>query len=250
MSKVEKLRTRKEKLERLNRKLKRKKFTAILFALFTLGLNAFAWFVFSTQVGFEVHGNIVSWDIQLRDEENELVNDVVLNVEMVPGMTDFSKTYRVNNLGDVDAIFTYDISFIRILGRDIDISSINDPYDYLENYYPFSITVSSEDDEISSMDSSDFTVLVHWDYEDSTEYHALNEAYDYDAGFQYYTHDNSGYHPATITSSTYLANRSSLFLERDDADTYFGMMCKDYENTNNEACLQIGITLKVVQEND
>ena len=41
------LQARKEKLDLLSSKLKKKKFWAILLALFTLSVNAFAWFVFS-----------------------------------------------------------------------------------------------------------------------------------------------------------------------------------------------------------
>lgn len=247
---VEKLQARKEKLDYLNRKLKRKKFMAILFALFTLGLNAFAWFVYSTKVAVNLQGNIVAWDIQLRNGENELVNNVLLDIDMVPGMLDYTQTYHINNAGDVDALFSVEVNSLRILGRTIDLSSVSNPIDYLENFYPFSISLSTDQEVITSMNSATFTVLVEWDYEDNTEYHALNEAYDYDEGFQYYIHNNSGYHPFNISSSDYLANRSYLYLERDDADTYFGMMCKDYENTSGASCLQLGLSLKVVQDNE
>lgn len=248
--KKEKLQTRKEKLERINRKLKRKKYTAILLALFTLGVNAFAWFVFSTQVGAEVHGSVASWDIELTNSNNQLVNNVLIEVNMKPGMPDFSQTYQIHNQGEVDATFTYEVDSLSILGRNITLTGINDLDDYLENYYPFSITISSNKSVIPSLDTANFTVTVEWDFEDSTKYHALNNVYDFDPGFTYYQLSNGNYVEFNATSSNYLTNRSSLFLQRDDADTYFGSNCKTYEDTSNAACLQIGITLAVQQKQD
>lgn len=246
----EKLQARKEKLDRISRKLKRKKYTAILLALFTLGVNAFAWFVFSTQAGAEIHGDIASWDIELTNSNNQQVNNIVVDVDMRPGMSDFSQTYLVRNRGEVDASFTYEVESFSLLGRTVSLSSISNLDDYLANYYPFSITVSSNKSTIPSLDSANFTVTVEWDFEDSAKYYALNNVYDYDESFIYYTLNNNEYTVFNATSLNYLDYRSQLYLSRDDADTYFGMNCKSYQDNTSEACLRLSIILKVVQVNE
>ena len=243
------LQTRKEKLELLRKKLRRRKFTSLLFAFFLLGVNAFAWFVFNTQVGVEVHGNVASWDIRLQDENNELVEEAVVEVNMKPGMSTYSETYIVNNLGEVSAAFSYEVESISVLGHTINLANINDPIDYCENYYPFSVTFSSTTNTIPSLGSTNFTVQVDWDFEDSTKYYHLNDVYAYDSEFQYYTLNNNVYSEFSATPSNYLTNLNNLYLDKDDADTYFCMNCKTYETTSGHSCLEIGLLLRVTQVN-
>ena len=128
------LQTRKERLEYLQKKLRKKKYMALLFAFFLLGVNAFAWFVFTTSVGVQVQANVAAWDIRLRDENNQLVEEAVIEVTLMkPGMTTFSKTYTINNVGEVDAAFSYEVESISILGRNVNLSSVVDKEDYCEN---------------------------------------------------------------------------------------------------------------------
>lgn len=244
------LQARKELLDRLSKRLRRRKFSAILFAFFLLGVNAFAWFVFNTQVGVEVQGNVASWDIRLRDEDNELVDEAVVEVvDMKPGMETFSKSYLLNNQGEVDASFSYSVEHISILGRNINLTNVNDKLGYCENYYPFSITFSKDMDVIPSLESARFSVIVNWNYEDNTKYYRLNEVYDYNDEFSYYKFISNQYTNFAATASNYLDNRNDLYLEKDDADTYFGMKCHEYEESSGHSCLEIGLLLKVSQVN-
>ncbi len=49
-----KKRLTREQLEVLQKKFRKKKYLSILLALFTLGVNIFAWFAFSANAGLEL----------------------------------------------------------------------------------------------------------------------------------------------------------------------------------------------------
>ena len=240
------LQARKEKLDSLHNRLKRKKFIAILLALFTLSVNAFAWFVFSTHSDYTYEGRVVAWDVEIKEGE-QLINDVTIAVDMKPGMADFSKHYVVNNLGDVEAKLTYTVKSFTILGRTIDVNSISDINDYLENYYPFSISIAADRTVLPINSSANFDIVVEWDFEDSDAFYKLNNIYDFDPGFVYYTKSGSTYNPFEATSVNYEANRSILYLEKDDADTYFGMKCGEYQDDSGLPCLEMNLLLTVEQ---
>ena len=240
------LQTRKEKLDALQSRLKRKKFIAILLALFTLSVNAFAWFVFSTHSDYTYDGRVAAWDVQVKEGET-IVNDVTVAFDMKPGMTDVSKSYTINNLGEVDAKVTYSVKSFTLLGRTVDMSGITDEDDYLQNFYPFSVRVSTDRTVVSPQGSAHFNVVIHWDFEDSTAFYGLNNIYDYDETFSYYTKTGSTYNPFAATAANYEANRSMLYLEKDDADTYFGMKCGTYQDTQGLPCLELVLLLTVEQ---
>ncbi len=240
------LESRKEKLDYLSKKLRKKKFMAILLALFTFGVNVFAWFIFSTHSEYTYDGKVASWDIELR-ENGSIVNNFIIAADMKPGMTDFEKHYVVNNLGDVDARLTYTIESVKIMGRTVDLTGVTDSVDYMKTFYPFSLDVSSDKTVIAAGTSANFDVVVSWDFEDATAYYKLNEIYDFDDSFKYYTKSGTTYTEFAATSSNYTSNRNNLFLEKDDADTYFGMKCGTYQNDTSLPCLEVKFELTVEQ---
>ncbi len=243
------LQTRKEKLDLLSKRFKKKKFWAILLALFTLSVNAFAWFVFSKYSEYQFTGSVAAWDVEMRDENQQLVNNIIVTVNMKPGMQTFTKTYDINNLGGVDAKFTYELQSLKILGRDINVYGIQNQNTYLTTFYPFSINLASNKSVIQGGDSATFTTTVNWSFEEANKYFALNNIYDYNPTFKYYKLVNDEYTEFAVSDTNYIANRDSLFLEKDDADTYFGMMCGEYQDTNNLDCIEMKVLLKVEQNN-
>ena len=64
-----------------------------------------------------------------------------------------------------------------------------------------------------------------------------------------YTLSNNTYSEFSATPSNYLTNLNNLYLDKDDADTYFGMKCHEYESTSGHSCLEIGLLLRVSQVN-
>ena len=240
------LQARKEKLGSLQKKFKRKKYMALLLALFTLGVNAFAWFVFSFHADYTYEGKVSSWDVEVK-EDDHLVNNFIISVNMQPGMTDFEKEYEINNQGEVDASVDYEITSLSILGRSINLQNVGNPVTYLETFYPFSISVQKDKATVAPNDTGHFTITVSWDFEDATAYYRLNEIYDYNSTFKYYKLSGSDYNEYTVTSSNYLSNRNTLYLFKDDADTYFGMACGNYQRDTGLNCLEATIALSVEQ---
>ena len=243
------LQARKEKLDLLSSKLKKKKFWAILLALFTLSVNAFAWFVFSKYSEYQFTGSVAAWDVEMRDENQQLVNNIIVSVNMKPGMSTFTKTYEIKNLGGVDAKFTYELQSLKILGRNINVYGIQNPDTYLTTFYPFSIDLSSDKSIITAGDKATFSTVVDWDFEEANKFFALNNVYDYNPTFKYYKLVNDEYTEFAVSDTNYNANRDSMFIEKDDADTYFGMMCGDYQKSSGLDCIEMEILLKVEQNN-
>ena len=56
-----------EQLESLRKSLNKRKYFSILLALFTLGVNIFAWFAFSANAGLELDANVAAWDVEFKD---------------------------------------------------------------------------------------------------------------------------------------------------------------------------------------
>ena len=245
------LQKRKQLLDSVQRKYKKKKYFVLLMALFTLSVNAFAWFAFTTQTGVEIKGEVAAWDIQFLDDTHEEVHDAIVVVSnMRPGMPDFEKTYIINNQSDVPAKLSYEVLSVSILGREVDLTNISDKDVYLNTNYPFSIQVEQEKINIPSKSSSNFQVQVTWSFESATPiYYKLNNVYDYDEYFTYYSKVENTYQETQISDETYTTNRDSLYLDKDDADTYFGMECKTYETTTGYPCLDINLRLHVEQIN-
>lgn len=239
----------KKKLISINKKIIRKKYISIFLALFTLGVNIFAWFAFSANAGLELDATVAAWDIEFK-ENGQAVNNLVIEVtKMKPGMDDFVKTIVVNNNSDVDAEFDYEIVSAKLLGQTIPIASQSQIFNYLNSNYPFSVFFVTTDHIVSHNNVLTFDINATWDYESITPtYYKLDNVYNYDSSLTYFKKVGNSYNQFTPASeSDYLTERSSLYLEKDEADSYFGERCHQYESANSEACLVLEIKLVAVQ---
>ena len=100
--------TNEEKIAALKKALLKRKYISIFLALFTLGVNIFAWFVFTTSATVGLDVTVASWDVEFRDDQQQQMQNFVINVtKMKPGMTDFSKSIYIYNRSDVQADFIY-----------------------------------------------------------------------------------------------------------------------------------------------
>ena len=242
----------KKKLIAINKKLIQKKYISIFLALFTLGVNIFAWFAFSANAGLQLEATVAAWDIEFKDN-GEAVNNLIVQVtKMKPGMDDFVKTIVVNNNSDVDADFDYEIESATLLGKTIPITSQTQIFNQLNNRYPFSVFFVTTGTVISHNNVITFDVNATWDYESPTPiYYQLDNIYDYDASLTYYKKVNNNYVEYTPTSETdFIDQRSNLYLEKDDADSYFGERCYQYEAANSKACLVLTVKLVAIQSLD
>ena len=167
-------------------------------------------------------------------------------------MDDFVKTIVVNNNSDVDADFDYEIESATLLGKTIPITSQTQIFNQLNNRYPFSVFFVTTGTVISHNNVITFDVNATWDYESPTPiYYQLDNIYDYDASLTYYKKVNNNYVEYTPTSETdFIDQRSNLYLEKDDADSYFGERCYQYEAANSKACLVLTVKLVAIQSLD
>jgi len=243
-----------DKIHLLRKKLKKQKYISLLLALFTFGVNIFAWFAFSANAGLGIDATIAAWDVEFKDN-GEISRNMFIEVsKMKPGMSDFVRTIEVNNKSDVVAKFSYEFVSMSLLGHVINISSIDDMNEYLSSFYPFSVHFTPSSDEIAANGSITFDVRVTWPFEDvdgTTTYYKQNDVYDYNDTFLYYTKTGERYDLFNVASSSvYNSNKSSLYLEKDDADTYFGIACHHYEEESGQPCLTMNLRLLVEQKID
>lgn len=247
------LQKRKEMLDSLNVRLKGKKYIALLLALFTFGVNVFAWFVFSSSTDLQINASVSSWDIKFSDGNTDLSKNVIINItNMRPGMEDFSKTYVINNKGEVPATFNFKIKSIELLGTKVDLINNNDSVSYFNRIFPFEINLYKTKDVLNNNDSLDFRFDLKWDFENLEKFYPQDTLYEYNPTLNYYKKTGTDTYiiDDSITSSYFFTtNKGNLFLDKDDADSYFGMKCKEYEKTTGSACLKINIILNAEQIN-
>ena len=193
---------------------------------------------------------MASWDVEFKDNTGVIARDIVVEVtKMKPGMSDFNKTIEIESKSDVEATFSYEVLGFSLLGHSVDLSNIADPIDYLENFYPFSITFTADKYSLDPMDTVTFEVNIVWPFDSVTPlYYQQNEIYDYNETFYYYTKSGSTYTETTIANqAAFNTQRDSLYLIKDDADSYFGMQCSQYETSTGEPCLTLNMKLLVEQ---
>ena len=137
-----------------------------------------------------------------------------------------------------------------LLGNTVDLTTKGDAVNYLKTFYPFSISFLPSKETLDPNDTITFDVNVVWPYESETpKYYAQDEVYDYNESFIYYKLNGANYQETTISNaSAYASDKSNLFLEKDDADTYFGMQCKSYEQASGNPCLSLTVRLLVEQK--
>lgn len=226
----------------LQKHKKRLKWQSLLLAMFVFCVNIYAWFTYFSKAEVLVDVNVSSWDIQFYDD-NRLVNDFVVDiVDVYPGMDTYTKELTVTNSSDMGAEFSYVIETVTMNGVNVLPLEYNleQSVDYLKNFYPFEINFSNNKELLERGESLKFGVTVDWPYESlETTYFRLNSQYTYDSNFTYYTFDGNNYLKREVTEDEYNSLKNDLYLEKDDADTFFGEKCSD--------CFQVKLKLIVEQ---
>lgn len=254
---VEKIRNNKV-YDKLQNNRKRIKNRAILMIIFLFGVNAFAWFAYIAQADFNFEATVVAWDVNFYNDSVE-VNDMVIDVgEIYPGYGDvsidsnnvpYNKTIEISNLGEVDAKFSYRIKDFTVMGESVipEGYSNEEILEMFEKVYPFTITMSATRESLKPNEKLDFVFNLFWTYEEENKYFQLNELYDYDSSINYYTYANNVYSVLDVTENNFTNLRNSLYVEKDDADSFFGNKCAIYEAETGQKCINVIVELKVEQ---
>lgn len=234
----------------LQKKRKRIKRSSILFALFVLSVNIYGWFVYVSQAGVDLEGSVKSWDVGFFDGD-ESVQNILMQEMLYPGMADVSKELMIKNTGESNALLSYTLSKCNILGNDALLENTSDELvTSLENDFPFVIKLSSTKSLLGPNENSDFNVSINWIMDDASKYFKLNKYYKFDPTVTYYNFIDDRYVENTgITADNFDAFRDNLYLEKDDADSFFGEACGEYQEATGKPCVDLSVKLKVEQVN-
>ena len=155
--------------------IKRIKIRNILVLIILLAFNAYAWFVYTTKVSMDLTAHVSSWDVEFASAEGGVTSHVEVVVERVyPGMETFERVINVTNKGDVNAELSYEIQSAKIMDEYYEIGQIvdgaaltsGDIENILNNNYPFSITIETDQTNIQAVNGTGtYTITVAWPFE-------------------------------------------------------------------------------------
>lgn len=235
--------------KKLQKSRKRMLLRSFLFALFLIGVNIFAWFTYVSKAGLQLEGNISSWDVEFNANGKPTTKVDFYVSDMKPGMLDYSQKVIIHNLGEVSADVSYDIASLSIMGRDVDASNKDEIIRRLISFYPFSVNLNIDSVIIQPQGYTNFSASLSWDYENQEKFYQLDSLYDYNGEFNYYNLVDGKYIVNdSVTADNFNELRNNLYLEKDDADSYFGYACGQYEKNTGKSCLAMKLVLKVIQK--
>ena len=237
----------------LKKKTKRTKRFAILMFLMLFAVNAYAWFIYISESRFDLSAKIVSWDVNFLNESQEVseIYEIIENV--APGMQTYTKTVNIRNQSDFDAEFNYMLTDFQIMGKNVlprnaSSMTVEEILAYLEERYPFDFTMVTDSDVIGTNEDGQFTISFGWTFEDTSKYFKLDRIYGFNSSFDYYRLVDGEYVlDPSITAVNYNQHMSSLYLYKDDADSFFGMECKNYADNTSKGCIKYKAYLIVEQ---
>lgn len=223
----------------------KKKLVRLSLLVLVLGItiNAFAWLSSNNEATVDTEADVSSWIVRFTDEEDVEVKDVTYNIWMKPGMDTYTKTITATNEGTTDAEVTSELTSFTVLGRTIDITQTN-----YKDKFPFEFDFLEQTITLDAGDSTDLEFEVNWEFEDLTKYFAADDFYGYYDDFIYYTFDGTNYvEDDTVTAANYDSKKASLYVYKDDIDTYFGQECGVYQNTTSNPCITFTYRYKATQ---
>ena len=240
-----------EKLRKRNRFLRRR---ALIFAVLVFVVNAYAWFVYISEADVRTDARVKNWDLNFYDGTTA-VKVVNINPDLYPGMQTFTKSLNIVNASDVKADIEYKVKDVLFAGQPMyDEQNTNDAQaiDVLTNQYPFKVEFLTDKQTLDETDSAAFTVRITWPYENATLYYKVGYAFNYSADYSYYTYDEDEDEytvDTTVSSSNFEAKKSTLYMTKDDIDSYLGGFCGAYQQANHLNCLKFTVEIKAKQKN-
>lgn len=241
-----------DSLQKNRKKIKRR---SLLMAIFVFGVNAFAWFIFISKANVTLNANIVSWDVNFSDSSQVISNIAVETTDLYPGMPTYTKEIYITNSSDVGGTFTYSINGINVFGEEVmtDDMTQDEALAYLQETFPFAVRFATTKIDLAEKDNMTFTITIDWplDTSDSLarDYYRLTNDYKYDSSVTYYNFINDAYSKIDkIDLDDFEANKTNYYLEKDDADSFWGANCSNYREETGQACFSFKTLLKVTQK--
>lgn len=227
-----------KKYIKINRKLKLVRY--VLLIGFLLAFNVFAWFIYVSKVNTNLDMHVLSWNVSF-SVNNTSVREINLLVDIYPGMEDYTHTTTITNGSETPATLSFNVKSVTLFGQELTLPTETEQQkeDNLENAYPFQVLFESTSNSIGVNNEAEFEITVKWPYEADTYYKVLN-IFDYSDELTYFTKQGNNYvEDTTVTSSNYTSKLSTLYLYKDDIDSYIGERCGNYVSTNSTNCLKI-----------
>lgn len=231
----------------LQKRRKKIKFRSILLLVFLFGVNAYAWFVYMSNASVNLSSTVSSWNVSFLDGGEESKDLTIDTGNIYPGMDTFLKEFLIKNKSDTKASFEYKIENLNIFGEKIEDDDLEL---FLKEKLPFTLEIIPSKKELDKNDTVILDIKLDWPYESLEKYYKVIPLLEYQENFTYYTKTSDIYKPAVINKTSYLDMVSEgLYLESDDADTYFGSKCDEYKTTTgSKSCLNFHIKLTVIQK--
>ena len=155
----------KDKILFLKKRLRRR---TLFFLILTLMANTFAWFIYSNKVSNNITTGVKSWKINFKQDGVDIVNNVEFKIDSIyPGMSDYTNSLSITNIGETAANISYEVEEIKILDEfyNSDMYSSTDLINRLKDNYPFKMNFSINNQEVRTGQTSEFTFSLVWPYE-------------------------------------------------------------------------------------
>ncbi len=155
----------KDKILFLKKRLRRR---TLFFLILTLMANTFAWFIYSNKVSNNITTGVKSWKINFKQDGVDIVNNVEFKIDSIyPGMSDYTNSLSITNIGETAANISYEVEEIKILDEfyNSDMYSSTDLINRLKDNYPFKMNFSINNQEVGTGQTSEFTFSLVWPYE-------------------------------------------------------------------------------------
>ena len=223
---------------------------SVLLVAFLLAINTFAWFTYISKAGVTLSGSVVNWDVTFLEETN-VIKEINVDIkDMKPGMVPYEKEIVINNGGDIAAKLNYRVESLTLLGQELLQGNQNATLESIKKDYTFKLLLDASSSVIPVRGSANVKIGLTWDFEES-EYYKLNNLYSFDSGVYYYNLIGSTYQvDNTVTEENFSEKvANGLYLEKDDADSYWGYACGKYETETGKSCLHMRLVLNVTQIN-
>ena len=237
-------------------KKSRRRFAILVRTLAVFGVvalaNTYAWFVFFTKTSTSIQASVMSWDINFT-KDNEEIKELVLDIDMKPGMDPYEKRLVITNSGEIAADYNVIMKEFSILNSTYTVPtdiSESDSLDKLKYDYPFHVLFTPTTAVINPGNTLVVSIQANWPYESTNPYYKLTNDFLYDSqlGYEYYLKQGDLYRPVVVSALNFSSLiDSGLYVESDDADSYYGNKCGTIQN-NGESCVKIRLQLEVTQK--
>ena len=203
-----------------------------LLSLFCIGVSfisiTLAWFAYSGLSTVATEVDVRAWNIEFMKNSEVVTNEIVIDIDDVsPGMEPIIEEVSINNLGDSDAMLSYEVTSARVLNTDFVNEEDLDLIDALSHNLPFHINMSLDKRYIEKRGGvSNFSVSITWPLDslnDERDSKWGNEAYKFQQEEISKHNEDSSYVPRKSIKIIISVKAEQLINEEDSPDINYNV---------------------------